>query len=75
VFNEQPIITSSGILKPDRLCVSENTAFILDYKTGAKQPKHFSQIEQYAKAIENMGFLVAKKTLVYLGTEVNVVHL
>lgn len=75
ILNEQPIITPNGIIKPDRLCLDADSAFILDYKTGTQLPGHFSQIEQYAKALENMGFLVVKKTLVYLGAKVNVVHL
>lgn len=75
VLNEQAIITGSGILKPDRVTIIDNTAYLLDYKTGARDAKHVAQLEDYARAIGDIGYVVAKKSLVYLGADVNVINL
>ena len=50
-------------------------AYLLDYKTGAHQPKYEQQLAAYESALEEMGFSVAKKTLVYIGEKLEVVHL
>lgn len=77
VLNEKTIIQKEGnIVKPDRIAISkEKEVFLLDYKTGQHLPKHKSQLEQYQKAIESMGYKVAKKTLVYIGDEIEIVNL
>ena len=49
--------------------------FLLDYKTGAHNSKYQLQLETYQNAIELMGFKVMKKSLVYIGTTINVVNL
>lgn len=77
VLNEQSIIPVNGsTLKPDRVLILPNReALLLDYKTGALQQNHITQIQSYADAIENIGYVVAKKVLVYTGNEVNIVNL
>jgi ATP-dependent exoDNAse (exonuclease V) beta subunit len=77
VLNEQTIIIQgSPVIKPDRIVIKgSDEAMLLDYKTGAHQPKHVRQLENYANALREMGFRVTKKTLVYIGKEVNVVNL
>ncbi len=77
VMNEQTIIQKEGqIMKPDRMAISnDNSVFLLDYKTGLHLPKHQLQLENYQKTIENMGFKVAKKALIYIGEAIEVVHL
>jgi hypothetical protein len=76
VFNEQTIITP-GIrtIKPDRVSLMGKTAYLLDYKTGAHQAKYEKQLTEYESALQEMGFSVAKKTLVYIGEKLEVVHL
>ncbi|KGO81180.1 ATP-dependent helicase [Flavobacterium beibuense F44-8] len=76
VFNEQNIIRRNiQNIKPDRVAVKGNKAWLLDYKTGAHQPKYEKQLAEYEKALQEMGFEVAKKALVYIGETINVVHL
>ncbi|MGQ7945711.1 UvrD-helicase domain-containing protein [Flavobacterium sp. WC2509] len=77
VFNEKIIIQKeNGTIKPDKLVINKNKeAFILDYKTGLPNPKYKYQLENYQNAIEKMGFKVLKKVLVYIGVEIDVVHL
>lgn len=76
VYNEQNIIRRDVMtIKPDRVSVREGKAYLLDYKTGAHLPKYEKQLAEYQKALEEMGFEVAKKSLVYISDSINVVHL
>ncbi|PXY40256.1 ATP-dependent helicase [Flavobacterium cheongpyeongense] len=77
VLNEQNIVQKHGkTLKPDRIVLTKNKeAYLLDYKTGAKNPKYVNQIQEYQKAVEDLGYKVLKRVLVYIGTEIDVVNL
>ncbi|MBB4801142.1 ATP-dependent exoDNAse (exonuclease V) beta subunit [Flavobacterium nitrogenifigens] len=77
VLNEQTIVQKEGrILKPDRVVFLENKeALLLDYKTGAVNAKYQQQIQEYQDAIEDLGYKVLKKALVYIGAEIEVVNL
>ena len=77
VLNEQTIIQKEGkTIKPDRMVLTESKdVYLLDYKTGTHNPKYQLQLENYQKAIELMGYKVIKKSLIYIGEEINVVNL
>ena len=77
VLNEQAIIQKEGpVVKPDRMVITtSDEVLLLDYKTGVHQQKYQQQLSNYQQAIENMGFKVTKKTLVYIGETINVVNL
>ena len=77
VLNEQTIVQKYGkTLKPDRIIITEdNEAYLLDYKTGLPNPKYAKQIQEYQEAIEDLGYKVLKKVLVYIGTEIDIVNL
>lgn len=77
VLNEQTIVQKQGrILKPDRVVLTKDKeAYLLDYKTGAINSKYAQQIQDYQDAIEDLGYKVLKKALVYIGTEIDVVNL
>ncbi|MCB0443241.1 MAG: UvrD-helicase domain-containing protein, partial [Flavobacterium sp.] len=77
ILNEQIILQKEHtIVKPDRIVISQqNEVFILDYKTGESNVKHHKQLMLYESALENMGFLVVKKTLVYIGETLEIVTL
>lgn len=76
VYNEQTIIKKGfGNLKPDRVVVKNNEAYLLDYKTGEKIEKHKKQLVSYVTVIEEMGYKVVKKALVYIGEEIEIVFL
>jgi len=77
VLNEQTIIQKEGkTIKPDRMVFTKNKdVFLLDYKTGLHNPKYQLQLENYQNAIELMGHKVVKKSLIYIGEQINVVNL
>lgn len=75
VFNERNII-SRGMpnIKPDRVAVKDGKAWLLDYKTGAHQAKYERQLNEYAAALERMGFEVKGKSLIYIGEAIEVIE-
>lgn len=77
VFNEQTIIQKEGnLVKPDRMVLKNNNEmYLLDYKTGKHLPQHQQQLQQYQDAIEQMGYKVIKKALIYIGNEIEIVNL
>ncbi|NDP27500.1 MAG: UvrD-helicase domain-containing protein [Flavobacterium sp.] len=77
VLNEQTIIQQQGkTIKPDRMVLTlDKEVFLLDYKTGTHNAKYQLQLENYQNAIELMGYKVIKKSLVYIGEQINVVNL
>lgn len=74
VYNERDIITKNGIiLRPDRLVFNKkNEVVIIDYKTGKSDLKHAQQLQTYQDALENMGFLVTHKILIYLNESIEI---
>jgi ATP-dependent exoDNAse (exonuclease V) beta subunit len=77
VLNEQTIIQKEGnLVKPDRMALNNfNEIYLLDYKTGSHLPKYQVQLENYQKAIEDMGYKVVKKSLIYIGEGIEIVNL
>jgi ATP-dependent exoDNAse (exonuclease V) beta subunit len=65
---EKDIITKDGfLLRPDRLNFSSDSksVAIIDYKTGVPSYENEEQIERYAQALEEMGYTILEKILVY----------
>jgi ATP-dependent exoDNAse (exonuclease V) beta subunit len=72
VMNERDILTDTGkLLRPDRIVLNNKEATILDYKTGKKNPKHKEQIQSYSDALEQMGFIVKNKIIIYINEQIN----
>jgi ATP-dependent exoDNAse (exonuclease V) beta subunit len=71
VLNERDIITKEGeVLRPDRVVFhNDHRVAIIDYKTGAQSEAHAQQINRYAEALQEMGYLVGEKLLVYCSHE------
>ncbi len=67
VFNERDILTKEGlVLRPDRINInSEKASIIIDYKTGSPQIWHKDQLYDYANALQQMGYSVSEKILIY----------
>ncbi len=67
VFNERNIITKDGlVLRPDRINInSENVSTLIDYKTGSPNIWHSDQLIDYVNALQDMGFIVSEKMLIY----------
>ena len=74
IYNEKDIITSQGIIvRPDRIVIDSNhKAVIIDYKTGAENPRHKEQLRLYQNTLMEMGFEVIKKILVYVNNEIEI---
>jgi ATP-dependent exoDNAse (exonuclease V) beta subunit len=72
VMNEQTIIQKEArSIKPDRMVVTtDNKVFLLDYKTGVPNSKYELQLNNYQNAIEDMGFEVVEKALVFIGDQI-----
>ena len=67
VFNEREIITKENkIMIPDRLVFHGNKVTIIDYKTGVSKKTHITQVNNYKRSLEELGYIVDKKILVYL---------
>ena len=49
-------------------------AMVLDYKTGNPEPKHQTQINQYAQVLSDMNYSVVRKTIVYIKETIEVVE-
>ena len=77
VFNEQTIIQKHGsLVKPDRMVLKNNSEmYLLDYKTGKHEAKYNQQLQTYQDAIEQMGYKVIKKSIIYIGNEIEIVNL
>ncbi|MEX0997024.1 MAG: UvrD-helicase domain-containing protein [Flavobacteriaceae bacterium] len=75
--NEIEIFTKDNqSLRPDRInFISKNTVSIIDYKTGAKNPKHIKQIDNYGSTLSEMGFHIKEKLIVYINEEVEVLQM
>jgi len=71
VVTEKKIITAQGEIHiPDRLNFhKDNSVTIIDYKTGALNDSHKRQITSYASALNEMGYKVLEKILIYSTSE------
>lgn len=72
-FNEREFLDGNGnYFRPDRIALLTSTqeAVIIDYKTGKSTPKYIEQINYYAQQLEDLGWHIAKKFLVFIDDEV-----
>lgn len=72
-FTEKDIISREGtLLRPDRICLDGNQVSLVDYKTGEERLDHQTQIKVYAQVLEEMGYYIKDRLLVYLNETVKV---
>jgi ATP-dependent exoDNAse (exonuclease V) beta subunit len=65
--NEAEIITvNSEILRPDKIILEDDSAVVIDYKTGKENKNYISQMLKYEQALMGMGYKSVKKILVYI---------
>lgn len=66
-MNEQELMTASGkVLRPDRLILKDNHSIIVDFKTGKQSDAYDEQLNDYANALQQLGYLTVDKYLVYV---------
>ena len=69
IKNEQDIAFEGKLYRPDRLCIKDQQAVIIDYKTGSPNALHHEQIKVYKQVVEALGYQVENLFLVYLQNE------
>ncbi|NGM74145.1 UvrD-helicase domain-containing protein [Sphingobacterium sp. SGL-16] len=67
IWNESAIITADGrTLRPDKVFTKEDETIILDFKfTGDNYIEHKTQVDQYMKALQNLGYQNIRGFLFY----------
>lgn len=67
IWNESAIITSEGkTLRPDKVFTNSEETIVLDFKfTNDNYIEHKTQVDQYMKALENLGYQQVKGYLYY----------
>jgi ATP-dependent exoDNAse (exonuclease V) beta subunit len=68
IKNESSIYFEGETLRPDRVLMKDQTAIIIDFKSGGQDEKHNKQVEKYCSVIEKMGFQEVKGYLLYTET-------
>ena len=72
-YNEKELlITSTDILRPDRVAENEMEYVVIDYKTGKKKPEHRAQVERYMSYLKELKPKKVKGLLVYLYEEIEI---
>lgn len=67
VKTEVPILPLSGKLnRLDRVMIKGNHAVVVDFKSGAVQDSHKSQVRRYAQLLKEMGYAPVEGYVVYL---------
>lgn len=67
VKNEAEIFTEDArILRPDRIVFENDKVTLIDYKTGNKSPAYAIQLAEYERTLEQMGYEVENKIIVYI---------
>ena len=74
VWNERTFVSPKyGVLRPDRLVFTgANEMVLIDYKTGAEQESHLTQIAEYTSLLTEMGYKVRKRYLIYVNDLIDV---
>ena len=76
IYNEQTIYTKHTILQPDRIVISPtNKVTLIDYKTGSFHDNYNVQLQKYSQALEEIGYRVTSKLLVFIGEKVEIMPL
>ncbi|NBC58913.1 MAG: UvrD-helicase domain-containing protein [Bacteroidetes bacterium] len=75
IYNEKEICFEGKILRPDRICVKDDKAVIIDYKTGKEETSHFKQLTEYKEALEALGFSIKTSILVYIRKNINIIKI
>ena len=66
VITERELVNQNKqVLIPDRLIFENKNVTVIDYKTGKQNKTHYNQIESYSEALQNLGYVIQKKLLVY----------
>lgn len=70
--NECDLVAVGHRYRPDRVVFTPTETWVVDFKTGTPQPDHRSQVLNYCKALNNMGYPAVSGYLLYLTPEITV---
>ena len=66
-YSERTLILDADLkLRPDKLILNEDTAIVIDYKTGEVLPEHRQQVSNYLFALKETGYEKTEGYLYYL---------
>lgn len=75
IYNERDIISKGKLFRPDRIIIDKNNlTTILDYKTGGHNASHSKQIEEYAFLLEDLGYRIKERILIYCNERISLKH-
>jgi len=64
---ESDILTKDGkVLRPDRVMLKDDTAILIDYKTGKEEKDHGEQLNEYGEILMQMGYKKVEKYILYI---------
>jgi len=64
---ESDILTKEGkVLRPDRVMLKDDTAILVDYKTGKEETDHGEQLDEYGTILGQMGYKKVEKYILYI---------
>ncbi len=65
-LNEVAIIDNHHTFRPDKIIFTQDTTWVIDFKTGLKHSFHRDQILQYKHLLHQMNYPAVKALLVYI---------
>ncbi|WP_109302135.1 exodeoxyribonuclease V subunit beta [Aquimarina sp. AU474] len=76
VYNERDIVFNGKLFRPDRVVVDKNgITTIIDYKTGTYDASHANQILEYSRILQEMGYTVINKILIYFDHDITLKYI
>ena len=73
VLNECEMTDGKNVYRPDRVVITSDGVWVVDYKTGREMhDRHEAQVRQYGRLIEEMGYANVRGCIIYLENEVSV---
>lgn len=76
IYNEKDIIYKGKLFRPDRIIIDKNNlATILDYKTGTHNPSHSKQLEEYTFVLQDLGYTIKDRILIYFNETIFLKHI
>ena len=72
--NECSLMAAGVTFRPDRVVVTPTETWVVDFKTGAPEKEHNTQVLNYCALLRNMGYPQVSGYLMYLTPEISVVE-
>lgn len=67
-LNERTLaIDPTTLLRPDKIIYTADQTVVIDFKTGDEQPKYIKQVNDYVRALNDVGFNNVSGYLYYVG--------